>query len=319
MTALVVIVSFNSGNSLQKCVEAVLEQTYENKTVVVVDNASTDSQSLAVLNNLARMQKVYLKRLTDNVGYGAAINLAAHEWPDTRFIACLNADAFPEKNWLSELVATAETDERVASVGSLMVQAHNTNQLDGAGDALGLTGYPRRLGYGAELATAERYPAKVFSVCAGACLYRRSAFAQVHGFDDSFFMYVEDVDLGFRLRLAGFENRLCHTALAHHIGSESAGYRSRFYTFYGHRNTELMLWKCLPWPLFFVVGPLHFLAVLALLPIMASRGQLRAYCQAKWAALMLLRATLTARASVSVVCKSSAILKAMALHWRRRH
>ena len=317
--ALVVIVSFNSGKSLQRCVEAVLEQTYENRTVVVVDNASTDSQSLTVLDNLAREQKVYLKRLADNIGYGAAINLAVSEWPDSQFIACLNAEAFPEKNWLSELIATAESDERIASVGSLMVQAHNANQLDGAGDALGFTGYPRRLGYGADLATAGSYPAEIFSACAGACLYRRTTFEQVRGFDDSFFMYVEDVDLGFRLRLAGFENRLCHTAIVHHVGSESAGYRSAFYTFYGHRNTELMLWKCLPAPLFLVVGPLHFLAVLALLPIMARRGQLRAYCHAKWAALMRLRATLNARARVSVAGNSSAILKAMTLHWRRKY
>lgn len=318
MTALVVIVSFNSGKSLQRCVEAVLEQTYENKTVVVVDNASSDNQSLTVLDNLAREQKVYLKRLTDNAGYGAAINLAVREWPDSQFIACLNADAFPDKNWLSELIAVAESEERIASVGSLMVQAHNANRLDGAGDALGFTGYPHRLGYGADLATADRYPAEIFSACAGACLYRRSAFEQVHGFDDSFFMYVEDVDLGFRLRLAGFENRLCHTALAHHIGSESAGYRSGFYTFFGHRNTELMLWKCLPAPLFLLVGPIHFLAVVALLPVMARRGRLRTYYRAKWAALRLLGTTRQARATVSVSCKSSAILKAMTLHWRRK-
>lgn len=317
MTALVVIVSFNSGNSLQQCVETVLEQTYEDKTVVVVDNASTDTHTLSLLDDLAHQNKVHLKRLTHNVGYGAAINLAVRDWPDSQFIACLNADAFPEKTWLTELVATAESDERVASVGALMMQAHNANRLDGAGDALCFSGYPRRLGYGSDVATAGSYPAEVFSACAGACLYRRSAFEQVHGFDDSFFMYVEDVDLGFRLRLAGFENRLCHTARVHHIGSESAGYRSEFYTFYGHRNTELMLWKCLPAPLFFVVGPLHFLAVIALLPIMARRGQLRVYCQAKWAAFMLLRPTIKARARISVTCKSSAILKAMTLHWRR--
>lgn len=317
MTTLVVIVSFNSGNSLQRCVDAVLAQTDVQKTIVVVDNASSDADTLALLTDFERERNVFVKRLTQNVGYGAAINIAAQEWPMSDYIACLNADAFPAAGWLMALVSAANDDPQIASVASLMLQERNPHRLDGAGDALSLTGYPRRLGYGEPVATASTYGAQVFSACAGACLYRRSAFERVHGFDDRFFMYIEDVDLGFRLRLAGFENRLCHLAQVYHVGSESTGYRSDSYTFYGHRNTELMLWKCLPAPLFFVVGPMHCLAVLALLPIMIRRRQLRVYCRAKWSALKHLPTMLRARSQVTVVSKPMAILKAMTLHLRR--
>lgn len=309
MHVLIVIVSFNSGTSLMRCVEAARRQTFEQREIVVVDNASSNSQTLAMLDTLDASTDVTVCRMSTNLGYGGAINAAVSEFTNSTYIACLNADAFPEPSWLSHLVAMAESDATIASVAPLMRMANDPSMLDGAGDCISISGYAWRLGHGKSLARWRAKTQPVFSACAGACLYRRTAFNEVDGFDESFFMYVEDVDLGFRLRLAGYTCWLCCEAEVLHVGSESTGARSDFTVFYGHRNTELMLLKCLPLALFIPVGVVHGMIMLALCLPMVMRGQLGVYGRAKWAALKHGGRAISARKTVKRRVSTIALLK----------
>jgi len=115
----------------------------------------------------------------------------------------LNVDAFPEPDWLERLLAAAKLRPDGALFGSRMIQALDPERLDGVGDAYHVSGVPWCLGHGQNVRDSVAHDAEVFSVCGAAMLCRRDLFLEAGGFDESFFCYAEDVDLGFRLILLG--------------------------------------------------------------------------------------------------------------------
>ncbi len=283
---LLVIVSYNSAAMLARCLKHVEQQTLPPTTIVIVDNASTEPATLTLLEQLEVGAVV---RLSKNIGYGGAINEAVRLTPEADFIACLNPDAFPAANWLECLVAKSRNAHTTGSWASLMLLDRDPNVIDGAGDALSILGYAWRLGHNRTTDKVMLKERPVFSACAGACLYRASAFRQVGGFDETFFMYGEDCDLGFRLQAAGFACLFVPSARVRHIGSGTTGYRSDFSVFYGHRNAWLLLVKNLPPIMWLLIGPLHCMACLAISVRLWRRGQLMVFLRAKWAGLIKTR------------------------------
>jgi GT2 family glycosyltransferase len=126
----------------------------------------------------------------------------------------------------------------------------------------------------------------VFAPCAAAALYRRDALVKVGGFDESYFAYLEDVDLGFRLRLAGYRCLYVPDAVVRHVGSATTGgQRSDFSVYHGHRNLVWTYFKNMPWPLFWLYLPQHILLNFVSIVYFALRGQGRVILRAKWDAL----------------------------------
>jgi GT2 family glycosyltransferase len=122
-------------------------------------------------------------------------------------------------------------------IGSKLVKAADLAVLDGVGDAYHISGLVWRMGHGEPVASFSEQVREVFSPCAAAALYRRSVLLEVGGFDEDFFCYVEDVDLGFRLRLAGHKALSVPDAVVYHVGSATTGgQHSDFAVYHGHRN-----------------------------------------------------------------------------------
>jgi GT2 family glycosyltransferase len=170
--------------------------------------------------------------------------------------------------------------------GSTLLIADNPDMLDGTGDIYHMSGLAWRGAHGTARLNAPTIEYEVFSPCAAAALYRRDAFLTVGGFDEDFFCYMEDVDLGFRLRLAGHRCMQIPTAIAHHIGSAtSGGQHSDFATYHGHRNLVWTYVKNMPTPLFWMLLPLHLLLNLMTIIAISFRGQTRMIWRAKWDAL----------------------------------
>lgn len=314
MSIAVVIVCFNSGESLARCVTSVIGQTLQATRVIVVDNASTDSATQDVLSALpARVEQLLLDA---NVGYGAAINKAAASLSDCEFLCCLNPDAFPEPTFLEALHAAISHDAAIGSIAPLMVNAVQPNVIDGAGDVLSVSGYGWRRFHGRAIRDCDLVPTSVFSVCAGACLYRLRAITEVGGFDEQFFMYAEDLELGLRLQLAGYKCEFQPKALVAHVGSETTGYRSDFSVYWGHRNALLLVIKTMPLGLLPFALLSHIAITLLLCLLMARRGQLKVLLRAKWDALRLVGSFWRRRSSVARRQSVSSI--ASALHWGRR-
>ena len=126
---------------------------------------------------------------------------------------------------------------------------------------------------------------EIFAPCAAAALYRRSTFLEVGGFDQDYFCYFEDIDLGFRLRLLGYHCRYVPDAVVLHVGSAVTGRRSSFSLYHGHRNLVWTYCKNMPALLFWIYLPQHLLLNLGTVAWFALRGQGIILLRAKWDAL----------------------------------
>jgi GT2 family glycosyltransferase len=273
MRVAVVIVNYNAGGHLNRALEHVRAQTRRPDRVVVVDNASTDGSLGSVR---ARFPEVRVEQLDRNLGFAAANNRAFKALATDGFthVALLNPDAFPEPRWLEALLAAAARHPDCASFASRMMLDGDPSLVDGLGDAYHISGYCWRIGHGRPLRRgAHLEESDVFGACAGAALYDLGVVQGVGEFDDDFFCYVEDVDLAYRLRLAGFGCRLAPDAVVRHVGSASSGQRSDFSTYHGHRNVVWALVKNTPAALLWIMLPLHVLASVAAFAAAVRRGQ----------------------------------------------
>jgi GT2 family glycosyltransferase len=128
---------------------------------------------------------------------------------------------------------------------------------------------------------------EIFSPCAAAALYRRQALVDAGGFDEDYFCYVEDVDLGFRLRLAGHKAMYVPDAVVHHVGSATTGGKhSDFSVYHGHRNLVWTFVKDMPGILFWLLLPLHVLMNLTSILWFALQGRGGVIMRAKRDALL---------------------------------
>jgi GT2 family glycosyltransferase len=132
--------------------------------------------------------------------------------------------------------------------------------LDGAGDAYHISGLAWRRFAGFPAAQFGLESEEVFSACAAAALYSRQAFLQVGGFDESFFSYHEDIDLGLRLRLEGFRCLYVPEAVVYHVGSATLGAQSDFALYHWQRNFIWSFFKNMPLGLFWIALPSHLIA-----------------------------------------------------------
>jgi len=275
----VIIVNWNGGQFLERCLAALMEQTIKPHEIILLDNASSDGSVEIVL----RYPSVRLIALNRNTGFTQGNNLAIEAASaGAKWIALINPDAFAEPRWLEALVEAAESNPGFDVFGSKLVNAGDPTLLDGAGDAYHMSGLVWRMGHGMPVSAGAEKGREVFSPCAAAALYRRSALRELGGFDEDYFCYVEDVDLGFRLRSAGYRCLYVPQSVTHHVGSgTTGGQHSDFAMYHGHRNLVWTFVKDMPGILFWLLLPLHVLLNLASIIWFALRGQGRVIWRAK--------------------------------------
>jgi GT2 family glycosyltransferase len=278
----VIVVNWNSGGLLEQCLSALREQTLRPKRVFVVDNASTDDSASRLAE---RHPGITLVQLGHNAGFAAANNSAARMAEGCQWIALLNPDAVPEPAWLERLITAARANPAYSFFASRLVLAGDTDRLDGAGDVYSVNGLAWRRHHGRSATTTALVPEEVFSPCAAAALYRRDAFLEAGGFDESYFCYFEDVDLAFRLRLAGHRCLYLPDAIARHVGSASTGRGSDFSVYLGHRNLVWTYVKNMPWLLLAAYLPHHILLNVVSVAWFSLRGRRRVILRAKRDAL----------------------------------
>lgn len=280
----VIIVNWNGEEFLQQCLAALMQQTVMPHKIIVVDNASSDGSG-EIAHQFPLVQLLTLDR---NMGFARGNNLGIHMTSqDSEWIALLNPDAFAEPNWLEELLSAAERNSTFDVFGSKLVKAEEPTVLDGAGDAYHISGLVWRMGHNALTSEAPQDDREIFSPCAAAALYRRDALLTCNGFDEDYFCYVEDVDLGFRLRLNGYRSLFVPQSVVYHIGSgTTGGGRSDFATYHGHRNLVWTYIKNMPGILFWLLLPLHLLMNVSTILWFMLNGQSRVILRAKRDALL---------------------------------
>jgi len=273
----IIVVNYNGGAGLRRCLEALRTQTMADFEAVVVDNASHDDSAVCVQDFDNRFS---LLSLAENIGFAAANNRGADgAKPD--LIATLNPDAFPDRDWLSTLCDAAKKHPDVAMFGSTQVSDRDPSLFDGVGDAYLFAGIPWRGEHGRPVGPLPAL-ADTFSPCAAAAVYRREVFTSVGGFDETFFCYCEDVDLSFRMRLGGQRCLQIASAQVRHVGSASTGQRSAFAVYHGTRNRIWVMVKNMPLPLLIAGAPFHVTALVLLTVRSAFRTKGFVEIRAMW-------------------------------------
>ena len=276
----VCVIAYNSGPTLRTCLERLGAQTFGDFEAIVIDNASPDPGDAAIA---AEFPWVRLIRNDRNLGFTGAGNQGARE-ARGRWYVLLNPDAFAEPDWLERLVAAAARHPQVASFTSRQMVAEEPGLLDGLGDVMSITGIPYRGGY-LNRDEGQAREGEVFSPCGAAMMIDRALFLRLGGFDEDFFCYGEDVDLGYRLQLAGEPTLLVPDATIHHVGSASTGGRkSEFAVFHGTRNRFWVLFKNTPALLLPLVVPLHLMALVLIYARKENRPHIRLILRAVRAA-----------------------------------
>lgn len=296
----VIIVNYNSGPHLKRCLKTLAAQTYRRFEAIIMDNASQDDSVRQAALPDARFRLV---PLDGNLGFAAANNLGAKQ-AGGEWLATLNPDAFPEPDWLAALVEASQRHPEAVMFGSTLISAEDGRILDGAGDAYMFLGVGWRGDRGKPL-THDLPEGEVFAPCAAAALYRTKDFLQLGGFDERFFCFFEDVDLAFRLRLAGGHCVQAPKAVVRHVGGAAAGERSYFAKYHGARNRPWSFVKNMPSPFFWFFLPLHLAMTGAVLLKAAEEGCLRPVGRGVWDAIAGLRPVLQDRRRIQGGRKAS--------------
>jgi len=247
----IIIVNYNAGENLFRCMTALLAQSETDFEVRIVDNGSTDGS----LQYVPADQRFSVIDAGGNIGFAAGCNLGAKD-NTAPFLIFLNPDAFPEPGWLRALFLAATKHPDAAMFGSLQLQAADGKIIDGAGDCYSCFGVPWRGGYDQRLAPLPEY-AEAFSPCAAAAMYRTDWFRRVGGFDEAFFCYLEDVDLAFRVRLLGGRCMQVNSAVVHHVGGAISGSTSGFSIYHSARNRIWTIAKNVPGLLLCAIVAMH--------------------------------------------------------------
>lgn len=264
----VIVPNWNGRHFLESCLACLHAQTFTAFETIVVDNGSTDGSVEFVRRAFPHVR---VRALGENGGFAGAINRGL-EWARGPYVAFLNNDTEPEPAWLNELVVAMDRRRDAALADSKIVLYDDRSRLDSCGELYSSWGFPIPRGR-TDHEEAYSHTSEVFGVCGGAMIARREVLEQVGVFDESFFMYYEDIDLSFRVRLAGFRClNVPSSRVAHHVGGTSGGLTPSM-RFHALKNMALVYLKNMPSPLFWRLLP-RFIAVQVLLAASAvAKGQ----------------------------------------------
>lgn len=237
----IVIPNYNGAKYLEPCLESIYTQDYLNYEIIIIDNHSTDSDYKWLKN----YGEIKFKRLDHNYGFSRAVNEGI-KIAQGKYVLLLNNDTVLCKGFLSEMYQAMEKDEKIFSISSKMIQYYNKELIDDAGDAYTILGWAYKRGDGKSVYKYEKQE-QVFSSCAGAALYRKAVFEEIGYFDETFFAYLEDVDVSYRGNIYGYKNIYLPAAKVYHIGSATSGSKyNSFKVRLAARNNIYVPYKNMP-------------------------------------------------------------------------
>jgi len=252
----VVVVNWNGAHLLPTCLGSLRRQTFADFETILVDNGSSDDSLELVARDFPEVRVV---ALAENLGLAGGTTTGI-KLTDAPIIATLNNDTEADPRWLAELHAALADHPEAGSAASKLLLFDRRDVIHSAGDFYGLDGIPGNRGVWQHDNGAFARQELVFGACAGAAAYRRSMLDDVGGFEDSFFMYCEDVDLAFRSQLLGYRCVYVPTAVVYHMLSATGG--GPLASYYCGRNFVRVIARDMPGPLLRRVWPRVLLAQL---------------------------------------------------------
>lgn len=238
----VIIPNYNGIAYLDGVLASLERQTLKNFEVIMVDNGSTDGSSAFVTSNYSW---VHIIELPENFGFSRAVNEGIR-MARAPYVLLLNNDTEVETDFLEEMTAAIHRHKKAFSCSAKMIQFHDRDKLDDAGNYYCALGWAYARGKGKDIHSFDKEE-KIFASCAGAAIYRKKIFDKIGYFDEEHFAYLEDLDVGYRARIFGYQNWYAPKAVVYHVGSGTSGSRyNQFKTRYSSRNNVYMIYKNMP-------------------------------------------------------------------------
>jgi GT2 family glycosyltransferase len=226
----VVVVNFNGKTFLDDCLSALAHQTFRDFEVILVDNGSSDGSADYVRE---RYPFVILVETGKNLGFAGGTNAGIHAAQGV-FIFTLNNDTIADPHLFEEIIKPMQINPCVGMCGAKML--FPDGRINSTAICISRSGAAWDRGMGESDQGQYDRPEEIFGPCGGAALYRRKMLDDIGLFDEDFFLFMEDVDLAFRGRLAGWTCRYVPTARVVHCHGGTAGFRSDLSIYYGNRN-----------------------------------------------------------------------------------
>jgi len=239
----VIIPNFNGKHFIKQCLDSLNVQNCLIE-VIVVDNASDDGSQDYIKKCYPSLKLI---ENTENLGFAAAVNQGIKA-SNTEYVFLMNNDVVLERDCAHNLLECIKGDEKIFAASSKMLQYHDKTVIDDAGDEYTILGWTKKVGNGK---SADKFQDKreIFSVCAGAAIYRRKIFDIIGLFDENFFAYMEDVDISYRARIYGYTCIYCPKAVVYHVGSATSGSKyNAFKISLAARNNVYVPYKNMPLP-----------------------------------------------------------------------
>ena len=236
----IIIPNYNGLKFMEPCFKALRAQSDQNFELLVVDNGSTDGSVKWLEDH--QIPSIFLE---ENTGFSGAVNIGIRE-SVTPYVILLNNDTAPQPDYVKEMVKAIERSPKIFSVSSKMIQLYHKDLMDDAGDMYSVLGWAYQRGVG-QKSSGYNKACRVFSACAGAAIYRREIFDKIGGFDEDHFAYLEDIDVGYRAKICGYENWYCPKAVVYHVGSGTSGSKyNSFKVKLAARNNLYLNYKNMP-------------------------------------------------------------------------
>ena len=236
----IIIPNYNGLKFMEPCFKALRAQSDQNFELLVVDNGSTDGSVKWLEDH--QIPSIFLE---ENTGFSGAVNIGIRE-SVTPYVILLNNDTEPQPDYVKEMVKAIERSPKIFSVSSKMIQLYQKDLMDDAGDMYSVLGWAYQRGVG-QKSSGYNKACRVFSACAGAAIYRREVFDKIGGFDEDHFAYLEDIDVGYRAKICGYENWYCPKAVVYHVGSGTSGSKyNSFKVKLAARNNLYLNYKNMP-------------------------------------------------------------------------
>ena len=238
----VVIPNFNGMAYLDGVLSSLERQTIRNFEVILVDNGSTDGSCAFVS---AEYPWVHMIQLPENYGFSRAVNEGIHA-ARSPYVLLLNNDTEAEPDFLEEMVAALRRHKKAFSCQAKMIQLHDHDKMDDAGNYYCALGWAFARGKDKDINHYDKEQ-KIFSACAGAAIYRKKIIDRIGDFDEEHFAYLEDIDVGYRAKIYGYRNYYAPASVVLHAGSGSSGSRhNKFKVDLSSRNSIYLIYKNMP-------------------------------------------------------------------------
>lgn len=242
----VIIPNWNGKHFLTECIDSLREQTFRDFETILVDNGSTDGSADFVGEQYGKFIRVL--RNEKNLGFAGGNNIGIQAARGD-YIVLLNNDTWADPHWLEELSKATQFDTGIGMWGSKVCSYYQRDRIEGAGELIYWDGLCRARGqYELDHGQYNAIEEIFFPPGCGA-MYRKSLFDGVGLFDEDFFAYADDSEIGIRARLGGWKCLYVPTAIVYHKNSGTGGQHSPFKAFYVERNRFWITIKYFPLPL----------------------------------------------------------------------